>query len=422
MTVTSTAARRTHQGNGSATVFPFDFPITAPADLRVTLTAADGAESLLVEASDYAVSVAAYPGIGSVTCPLGGPPLPAGTRLTLQRELVIDQQVDLQNQGNFYAETHEGVFDRLVMICQQLADAVGRAAKLPVASALADLTFPAPDAGRAVIWNAAADGLANGPSAGEIAAAEGQAVAAAEARQAAEAARDQAEAAAATVGLPPIAGQAGRYLRARSDELGQEYRTAAEVRADIQAAQAGAAQTLAAQPTAPSTGAGEVAVYAKEVDGEPRPYCRLASEGAEVLLIENFVAATNSTQFDHATGSFAPTGLTVTITPRFSGRILVNAQTNGRAMGSSVAAISGAFRLRDVTHGQTLSQSELVLSIGTPGNPVIQGPVHLMGVTSGLALGSPVTFSVEIAVNVGASVSAQFDGRIGTIAAREVST
>src|SRR5690606_13887206 len=107
--------RRVHEGNDSATSFSFDFPITASGDLAVTLTDAAGAAVRLVEDSDYAVSVAAYPGAGSVQYPLAWPPLPAGARLTLERRLPIDQQIDLQNQGNFYAETHEGFFDRIVM-------------------------------------------------------------------------------------------------------------------------------------------------------------------------------------------------------------------------------------------------------------------------------------------------------------------
>lgn len=169
MTVTSTAARRTHEGNGSATVFSFDFPITAAADLVATLTDAAGTETTLAEGSDYAVSVAAYPGSGSVTCPLSGPPLPPGVRLTLRRELVIDQQTDLQNQGNFYAETHEAFFDKAIMICQQLADAIGRAAKLPASTALSSLALPSPIAGRLLGWNGAGDGLENyAPNSGDF--------------------------------------------------------------------------------------------------------------------------------------------------------------------------------------------------------------------------------------------------------------
>ncbi|SMF64728.1 hypothetical protein SAMN06265365_12322 [Tistlia consotensis] len=277
MTVTSTTSRRIHEGNDSATAFSFDFPVTAAADLVVTLTAADGGETLLAQDSDYAVSVAGYPGSGSIAYPLSGPPLPAGARLTIERRLTIDQQIDLQNQGNFYAETHEGFFDRIVMICQQLADAVGRTAKLPASSALGELFLPAPEAGRVLLWNAGADGLANGPEGDEIAAAQGRAQAAAgsadaaagaqagaeAARTAAEAAQAAAEAARAALSLPAIqSGDAGKMLRVRADESGQELRSPAEVAQDVGALTLGAHSILvpaqAIQPS-PSGGCGPLA-------------------------------------------------------------------------------------------------------------------------------------------------------------------
>lgn len=129
MTVASTSNRVDYTGNGSTTVFSFSFRIFDNADLVVTKADADGVETTLVLDTDYTVTGAGSYSGGSITL---GTALTSGYALTIQRVLDITQETDLRNQGQFFAETHEDVFDRMVMITQQLQEQIDRAAKLPV--------------------------------------------------------------------------------------------------------------------------------------------------------------------------------------------------------------------------------------------------------------------------------------------------
>ena len=129
MTVASSTNRVDYTGNGSTTVFSFTFRIFAATDLVVTKADADGVETVLTLNTDYTVTgVGSYSG-GTVTI---SPALSSDYDLTIQRVLPLTQETDLRNQGQFFAETHEDVFDRMSMINQQLQEQLDRAAKLPV--------------------------------------------------------------------------------------------------------------------------------------------------------------------------------------------------------------------------------------------------------------------------------------------------
>lgn len=131
MTVASSTNRVDYTGNGSTTVFSFTFRVFAATDLVVTKADADGVETVLTLNTDYTVTgVGSYSG-GSITL---GSALTNGHTMTIQRVLPLTQETDLRNQGQFFAETHEDVFDRLAMINQQLQEQVDRSAKLPVTS------------------------------------------------------------------------------------------------------------------------------------------------------------------------------------------------------------------------------------------------------------------------------------------------
>lgn len=131
MTVSTTTNRVDYTGNGSTTVFSFTFRIFADTDLVVTTANDLGVETELVLGDDYTVSgVGSYNG-GSITL---GTALTNGYAMTIQRVLPFTQETDLRNQGAFYAETHEDVFDRMAMVNQQLQEQIDRSAKLPVTS------------------------------------------------------------------------------------------------------------------------------------------------------------------------------------------------------------------------------------------------------------------------------------------------
>lgn len=129
MTVATSSNRVDYTGNGSTTVFSFSYRIFENADLVVTQATEEGVETELTLGTDYTVSGAGSYNGGSITLATA---LPSGYSLTIQRVLEITQETDLRNQGQFFAETHEDVFDRLVMVTQQLQEQIDRSAKLPV--------------------------------------------------------------------------------------------------------------------------------------------------------------------------------------------------------------------------------------------------------------------------------------------------
>jgi len=132
MTITTTSNSVQYSGNGSTTVFAFSYPVTAAGDLVVVLTDSAGVDTAQVITTDYSVTVASYPGSGSITMVTA----PAsGETLTIRRILALTQSVDLQNQGAFFAETHESAFDRYVMADQQQQDALDRSLHFPVSEA-----------------------------------------------------------------------------------------------------------------------------------------------------------------------------------------------------------------------------------------------------------------------------------------------
>jgi hypothetical protein len=168
MTISSNAAPKAgpFNGNGVQTVFPFTFHAFAKADLlvvsAVTIT---GIETTLVLDSDYSVTLnadqSANPG-GSVTYPISGTPLLAGSTITIVSDIAYTQNTDLINMGGFYPEVIEDSLDRGVMQSKQVLEIVSRTLQVAVSTpANVDVTLPAPSASQLIGWNAAGDGLVN---------------------------------------------------------------------------------------------------------------------------------------------------------------------------------------------------------------------------------------------------------------------
>jgi len=137
MTVSTTARKTTLDGNDSTTAFPFTFKVLDSDDVDVILTSSAGTESTLTVTTDYSIALNAdqdtSPG-GTVTYPVSGDPLATGEKLTIVREMGLLQDTDLQNQADFYAETHEDVFDKLVMLIQDIKEQVDRSVKVDISS------------------------------------------------------------------------------------------------------------------------------------------------------------------------------------------------------------------------------------------------------------------------------------------------
>ena len=147
MTTPSTARKAgPYLGTGAQTAWPFAFKVFAEGDLKVAIADSAGVETILVLNTDYSVSLNANqetsPG-GTVTYPISGSPLPAGSVLSVIGDIDYDQPLDLPSGGNFNPTAIENQLDRTTMQIQQLREELDRAAKLPQTSdeTPADLVF-----------------------------------------------------------------------------------------------------------------------------------------------------------------------------------------------------------------------------------------------------------------------------------------
>lgn len=159
MTVTTSTNKTQPLGNGVTTSFPYAFRIYSATDLVVTKTViATGVDTAMVLNTDYTVTGAGSYNGGNVVCTVA----PAtGTRLTIRRVIALTQGTDLRNQGAYFAETHEDVFDRLMMIDQQQEETLSRSLTLPASLSGVSPEVPIPVANRGLKWNADGTALVN---------------------------------------------------------------------------------------------------------------------------------------------------------------------------------------------------------------------------------------------------------------------
>ncbi len=125
MSLSSTARKVIHNGNASATVFAYTFPILSASHLSVIYTDAAGVETTL-SASLYSVTGMGSLTGGTVTYPLTGSPIAAGTKLTIVRTVPLTQLTTLSNQGGYYPEVVEQRLDLIYMALQQFDETISR--------------------------------------------------------------------------------------------------------------------------------------------------------------------------------------------------------------------------------------------------------------------------------------------------------
>lgn len=160
MTIASAVAKSgPYNGNGSQTVFAYTFKVFSASELQVVLRSAGGIETDQTLAAHYTVSGVDNDAGGNVTM-VTAPP--TGATLTIVRNVPFVQLTDLRNQGGFYPEVHERVFDRLTQQTQQLKGGVDSALRLSVSTpAGVSTTLPEPAAEKLIGWNPAGTGLQN---------------------------------------------------------------------------------------------------------------------------------------------------------------------------------------------------------------------------------------------------------------------
>jgi hypothetical protein len=158
MTIATTITRNEHTGNGSTTVFAYNFKIFASGDLKVYLvTTATGASVLQTITTHYTVSGAGDAGGGNVTMVTE----PASTEtLVIERHTPETQATDYVENDAFGADTHETALDRSVALVQQHSREIGRSMRHIVGtpdSVSVELPFPVGD--EYIKWNAGATAL-----------------------------------------------------------------------------------------------------------------------------------------------------------------------------------------------------------------------------------------------------------------------
>lgn len=133
MTLNKQLSEELFTGNGSTTLFNTGFNVPAKANLGVwKITIATGESELLTLDLDYSIdenTLDTEEGC-EVTYPISGDPLADTHQLLLRRGVDYIQELDIQNQGGFNAESVEHQLDLIVMQIQQLVETKDRALKM----------------------------------------------------------------------------------------------------------------------------------------------------------------------------------------------------------------------------------------------------------------------------------------------------
>jgi len=167
MTVTTTTASQTFQGNGVATAFPCAFEIFLDTDVNVYfVNPTTGVQTPAVLNTDYTAAGAGASNGFTVNTTV---PVPTGTNLYVVRALPLTQLTDFTNQGAFFPNMHEQALDRLCMLIQQIAN-YSEGLNITMPPGLApqpSTTFPVPQAGSLIGWDTEGTALVNtGPTTG----------------------------------------------------------------------------------------------------------------------------------------------------------------------------------------------------------------------------------------------------------------
>lgn len=120
-----------YNGNGVTTVFAYGFRILDETHIQVIKTVtATGVETVQTLTTHYTVA-----SVGSATGSITMLTAPAtGTTITIVRDVPFTQELDLENQGAYLAETVEEAFDKLTQQTQQLKEGLDRAVQVTASS------------------------------------------------------------------------------------------------------------------------------------------------------------------------------------------------------------------------------------------------------------------------------------------------
>jgi len=136
MTISSTVNRNDYIGNGSVNTYSYSFKVFLSSELLVTVRNLSNVETTLSLTTDYTVTGVGDTAGGTIVLVnssqawLTSGNLTTNFRLTIRRVRVLTQLTSIRNQKDFFASTHEDVFDKHIMIDQQVQDSLARSLKL----------------------------------------------------------------------------------------------------------------------------------------------------------------------------------------------------------------------------------------------------------------------------------------------------
>lgn len=133
MTVSSNTNQVTFLGNGVTTVFSLPFRFFKNQDIKASLIDQDSGDvTPLSLGVDYTLFGAGEPEVdGNAVSQLTMTVAPAtGSTLYVERVMDVDQPTDIINQGRFFPNIHENVFDRLTMLIQQGIGGLGKSLRV----------------------------------------------------------------------------------------------------------------------------------------------------------------------------------------------------------------------------------------------------------------------------------------------------
>lgn len=209
MSLLQAHSRNDYLGNNSTATYAFTFRVQSASQLKVIKLDTLANETVLSLNTDFTVSGVGAASGGTITLTAGN--LPLNYRLAILRLVPLTQETDIRNQGAFYPEIHEDVFDRLTAIDQQQQDAIDRSLRLSEAinPGSFEMELPAsvvanPNA--TIVVNATGNGLGVGPTTTAIINSEANANAASASASAAAASASAAAASASAAAANAAAG------------------------------------------------------------------------------------------------------------------------------------------------------------------------------------------------------------------------
>lgn len=164
MTITTNQSRNEYTATTDQTIFNYTFKIFASTDLNVYVTPMGQDPNDITDlTTDFVVDS------GTIGNPNGGfitfnSPVTGGSAVTIVSDIPESRTIDYQFNGDFIPDTVNNDFDKGISLTKQISGELSRSVGFPQSQqglTGVNLTLPAPDAGKALIWNATEDALIN---------------------------------------------------------------------------------------------------------------------------------------------------------------------------------------------------------------------------------------------------------------------